>query len=75
MGEYSAMIMDRSTRHCGQWRRLRTLSLHIDSGKPLPSKNNIIIVYGSKGDDILFVERFDVMDEKIYMKLSELPAT
>lgn len=74
-GEYAAIIMDRSRRDArGQWQRLRTLSHHLESDKPLPSKNNIIIVYGNKGDDILFVERFEVMDEKIYMKLSELSA-
>ena len=37
-----------------------------------PSKNNIVILYGSKGDDILFLDNLKIMDEKIYMKLSEV---
>ena len=72
-GEYSVMVMDRNRRdQFGTWRRTPVLSHLMDSPKGLPSKNSIVVVYGSKGEDILFVDRLEVMDEKIYMKLSEL---
>ncbi len=39
---------------------------------PIPEKNNIIICKGAKGDDILFIDQISIVDEKIYMKLSEI---
>ena len=39
---------------------------------PMPEKNNIVAVYGSKGDDALFLEDVKVMDEKIYMKFADI---
>jgi DNA polymerase-3 subunit alpha len=38
----------------------------------LPQKNSIVAVYGSKGDDTLFLEDARIMDETIYMKLGDL---
>jgi len=38
----------------------------------IPEKNNIVIAYGSKGEDVLFLEELSIVDEKIYMKMSDL---
>jgi len=52
-------------------RRGNKLDEYLKTNKP-PQKNNIVAVYGSKGDDALFLEDARVMDEKIYMKLGDL---
>ena len=41
-------------------------------GDIIPEKGNIISVFGTKGDDILFMDDMNILDHKIYMKLSEL---
>jgi DNA polymerase-3 subunit alpha len=38
----------------------------------VPSKNSIVIAYGSKGEDAFFLEDMKIMDEQIYMKLADL---
>tara|TARA_R100001591_G_scaffold27031_1_gene37366 strand:- start:3773 stop:6328 length:2556 start_codon:yes stop_codon:yes gene_type:complete len=48
------------------------LTDYLDSGKKLPVKNDIIIIYGSKGDDVVFVDKIFPLKDKIYMKLSEV---
>jgi len=42
------------------------------SKSKIPEKNNIIICNGTKGEDILFIDELSIMDEKIFMKLSDL---
>ena len=42
------------------------------SKNKIPEKNNIIVCHGTKGEDILFINDLSIMDEKIYMKLSDL---
>ena len=37
-----------------------------------PEKNSIIVTYGSKADDIFFVNNINVLNENIYMKLADL---
>ena len=37
-----------------------------------PEKNSIIVTYGSKADDIFFVNNINVLKENIYMKLADL---
>jgi len=48
------------------------LTDYLDSGKKLPVKNDIIVVYGSKGDDVVFIDKIFPLKDKIYMKLSEI---
>jgi len=48
------------------------LTNYLDSGKKLPKKGDVVIVFGSKGDDIVFLEKIVPLKDKIYMKLSEL---
>jgi len=53
-------------------RQAPRLTHYLDSGKKLPKKGEIIIIYGSKGDDVVFVDKLLPLKDKIYMKLSEL---
>lgn len=53
-------------------KRFSACSDYIDSGKPVPEKGNIITFCGSKGDDIVFVQNLQILDDKIYMKLSDV---
>ena len=53
-------------------RRAKKYDEYFDSGKVMPKKNSIAIIYGAKSDDALFIDDIRIMDEKIYMKLSDL---
>ena len=73
VGEYPVMLMDRRSRdQYGNWRAFNVLSDFNSKNPKGPKKDSIIVCYGSKGDSILFCNRFEVIDEKIYMKLSDL---
>jgi DNA polymerase-3 subunit alpha len=63
-GRYDAMLLNS--------RRGKKYDRYIEKGNDVPKKNNIVIMYGSKGEDILFLDNLKIMDEKIYMKLSEI---
>lgn len=56
----------------GDFGNRRKLSKYLSKGRSLPEKGNIISVLGTKGDDILFMDDMNILDHKIYMKLSEL---
>ena len=64
VGRYDAMLLNS--------RRGQNYDKYIDAGNQVPKKNNIVILYGTKGEDILFLRNLKIMDEKIYMKLSEI---
>lgn len=64
VGRYNAMIADN--------RRSASCKKYLDSGGKVPKKGSIVILYGSKGDDIVFANTLSIVDEKIYMKLSDL---
>ena len=63
-GRYDAMLLNS--------RRGNKYDRYMERGNDVPKKNNIVILYGSKGEDILFLDNLKIMDEKIYMKLSEI---
>jgi hypothetical protein len=63
-GNFDAMLIDN--------RRFQRFSNYESSGKSWPEKENIVVLSGSKGEDILFVDDMDIIDQKIYMKLSDL---
>ncbi|NDG52715.1 MAG: DNA polymerase III subunit alpha [Flavobacteriia bacterium] len=48
------------------------LSKYTDKGGKIPEKGNIVTVLGRKGEDILFASDINILDQKIYMKLSEI---
>jgi len=52
--------------------REERLTDFLNSGKKLPKKGNIAIIVGNVGEDIVFVDKIETIEEKIYMKLSEL---
>lgn len=73
VGEYPIMLMDRRTRmDNGSWHHVPALSKFLEKHPKGVAKDSILVYYGSKGDDILFLKDIEVMDEKIYMKLSDL---
>ena len=53
-------------------RNEKRLTNYLKSNKVVPEKNSIILMQGSKGEDIIFINHINVLDEKIYMKLHEL---
>jgi DNA polymerase III alpha subunit len=53
-------------------RRQRTCSDFLNAGGKVPSKDNIVIISGRKGDDIIFTDKFSIVDERICMKLADL---
>ena len=64
VGNVNALFLDSN--------RATRLTDYLDEGKKLPVKGDIIIIYGSKGDDVVFVDKLFPLKDKIYMKLSEL---
>jgi DNA polymerase III alpha subunit len=47
-------------------------SLHVKSGKAMPKKGSIVILIGKKSNDIMIVDKLSLLEDKIYMKLSEV---
>jgi len=50
----------------------RDYTRYLDKGKSLPEKNSIAIITGRKSDTTVFVNDLRILDNKIYMKLSDL---
>jgi DNA polymerase-3 subunit alpha len=63
-GKIRAMLLDSA--------RQAKLTEYLDNGNKLPKEENIVILSGRKGEDILFIDKMAILDEKIYMKLSEI---
>ena len=61
-GRYDVLLLDG---------RDKNLSKFLNKNN-LPEKNNIIVLLGKKGEDIMFLDEASIIDEKIYMKLSDL---
>ena len=73
VGEYPVMLMDRRARdEQGRWGMNDVLSRFNQKNPDGLAKDSIVIFDGSKAEDILFAHSFRVMNEKIYMKLSEI---
>lgn len=53
-------------------RRANTLDNYLNNGGKKPKEEQIVFIYGSKGEDIIFGDRLTILDEKIYTKLSEI---
>ena len=63
-GKYDAMLLNS--------RRGNFYDRYFESKKKTPSKKSIIVAYGRKGEDIVFLDSLSIMDEKIYMKMSDV---
>jgi DNA polymerase-3 subunit alpha len=61
-GRYDAILVDG---------RFKNFTKFKNKSK-MPEKTNIVVFLGSKGEDIIFLEELSIVDEKIYMKLSDL---
>jgi len=64
LGSFQGIMVDSS--------RKKTCSNYIEDGHDIPVKDNIVVIVGRKGDDIIFVDDMSIMDQKIYMKLADL---
>jgi len=45
---------------------------YYDQGGKTPVKDNIVLFYGKKAEDIIFIENMSIVDKNIYMKLSDI---
>lgn len=52
--------------------RRNKLDAYFDRGGKMPNKEDVVIVYGAKRDDVLFLESLSIMEKKCYMKLSDV---
>lgn len=64
LGKLTVLLMDSE--------REGRLTNYLNSGKVLPKKDSIVIISGKKNRDIIFAEKLSLLEEKIYMKLSEI---
>jgi DNA polymerase-3 subunit alpha len=63
-GSFDAMMSNNA--------RYSKLQEYYDKGGKTPAKENIIVIYGKKGEDILFIDELSIIDKCIHMKLSDL---
>jgi DNA-directed DNA polymerase III PolC len=63
-GKVFVMLMDN--------RRKQSLTKYKENGGKTPKKGEIVYIYGSVGQDIIFADYINILDQKIYTKLSEL---
>jgi DNA polymerase-3 subunit alpha len=47
-------------------------SQYIKSGKKLPKKGDVFVLIGKKSNDIVIIDKLSLLEDKIYMKLSEV---
>ena len=52
--------------------KVRRLSNYIEKGNKIPEKDDIVIFTGQKGDDIVWIDNINILENKIYMKLSDV---
>jgi DNA polymerase-3 subunit alpha len=63
-GKIKAMLLDSNSK--------MRLTEYLENGNKLPKEESIVIITGKKGDGVLFIDKMSILDEKIYMKLSEI---
>ena len=63
LGSMYAMLMDG---------RDNKMTAYFENGGSIPKKDSIVVLTGRKSNDTMFLDNIFVLDEKIYMKLSEL---
>lgn len=64
VGSVSAMFLD-GGKH-------QRLTEYLEDGLKIPEKESIVVFTGRKGDDVLWIENIGILDDKIYMKLSDI---
>ena len=68
LGRVPCLLMDTSRRNVTS----TPLTTFLNKNKVAPEKGNILMVRGRKGDEVLFVDDVEILDQKIYMKLGDL---
>jgi len=63
-GKFDAMLLNS--------RRGNFYDKYFDSNNKTPIKKSIVVAFGRKGEDIVFLDSINIMDEKIYMKMSDV---
>jgi DNA polymerase-3 subunit alpha len=63
-GNISMLLMDYNSED--------KLTNFLNSGKKLPKKGEVVIGIGKKNNDIIMLDKLSLLEDKIYMKLSEL---
>jgi DNA polymerase-3 subunit alpha len=63
LGNINAMLMDG---------RDQKMTNYFENGGSIPKKDSIVVLTGRKSNDTMFLDNIFILDEKIYMKLSEL---
>lgn len=64
-GAYKAILCDNQ--------RFKKCTDYLESGKPIPDKDDIVVLVGSPSEDgTIFIEDMSIMNEKIFMGLRDL---
>lgn len=64
VGSMTAMLIDqRNKKKCTDY---------FENGGEMPKKGSVVCFYGSKSDDIVFMDSLKIVDQKIYMKLRDV---
>jgi len=63
VGRTSALFLDG---------RKKNLTKYIEQGLKIPEKDDIVVFTGRKGDDTVWLENIGILNDKIYMKLSDI---
>ena len=71
-GTIPCMMINRRVRSNRGWVQKNSVEEFLSKNGGLPDKGSIAVVSGAKGEDILFIDNLSIMDEIIYMKLSDL---
>lgn len=70
-GCLSAMIFNGRTQVNGEWVQKNKVDDFLSKYK-MPKKESIVSFSATKGEDILFINNIEIIDEKIYMKLADI---
>ena len=52
--------------------KVKRLTNYVQKGNKIPEKDDIVIFTGQKGDDIVWIDNINILENKIYMKLSDV---
>jgi DNA polymerase-3 subunit alpha len=63
LGSVTAMLMDG---------RDNKMTQYFENGGKIPKEDSVVVLTGRKSNDTMFLDNLFILDEKIYMKLSEL---
>jgi DNA-directed DNA polymerase III PolC len=72
VGSVEGLFINSRQRQGRSWVQNDRLDRYLAQGNPLPTKGNIAMVRCTRGEDVFFIEDLQVLDQKIYMKLSDL---